>query len=269
MLTIGSCQLLLPLCRVTFCGICCKKYVEANISQKSRTTVKYTMKTLASSSETIIFMFLGMSAVDTSKWAWDTALVLGTLFFILLFRAVGQSILLSQPFFFWPKSSSYQEWLLALALPHLWGSGGIPDSCPRSSPGVVLQTYVLNRFRLIPLDRIDQVVMSYGGLRGAVAFALVILLDEAKVKAKDYFVAPTIVVVFFTVIVQVRMGTVSLWSSTMSRCQPWGLEGHDLGHRYQVSGPHTPITQTQSTVGTLHVAVTTNALGHFMLLLLS
>ncbi|NXP47496.1 SL9A5 protein, partial [Heliornis fulica] len=141
---------------VTFCGICCKKYVEANISQKSRTTVKYTMKTLASSSETIIFMFLGISAVDTSKWAWDTALVLGTLFFILLFRAVG----------------------------------------------VVLQTCVLNRFRLIPLDRIDQVVMSYGGLRGAVAFALVILLDRAKVKAKDYFVATTIVVVFFTVIVQ-------------------------------------------------------------------
>ncbi|XP_075570951.1 sodium/hydrogen exchanger 5 [Pelecanus crispus] len=141
---------------VTFCGICCKKYVEANISQKSRTTVKYTMKTLASSSETIIFMFLGISAVDTSKWAWDTALVLGTLFFILLFRAVG----------------------------------------------VVLQTCVLNHFRLIPLDKIDQVVMSYGGLRGAVAFALVILLDRAKVKAKDYFVATTIVVVFFTVIVQ-------------------------------------------------------------------
>lgn len=67
---------------------------------------------------------------------------------------------------------------------------------------------MLNRFRLIPLDRIDQVVMSYGGLRGAVAFALVILLDRTKVKAKDYFVATTIVVVFFTVIVQVKMGTV-------------------------------------------------------------
>uniref|UniRef100_A0A8C4XZ14 Sodium/hydrogen exchanger n=1 Tax=Gopherus evgoodei TaxID=1825980 RepID=A0A8C4XZ14_9SAUR len=141
---------------VTFCGICCKKYVEANISRKSRTTVKYTMKTLASSSETVIFMFLGISAVDTSKWAWDTALVLGTLLFILLFRAVG----------------------------------------------VILQTWVLNHFRLMPLDRIDQVVMSYGGLRGAVAFALVILLDGAKVRAKDYFVATTIVVVFFTVLVQ-------------------------------------------------------------------
>ncbi|XP_071973246.1 sodium/hydrogen exchanger 5 isoform X3 [Engystomops pustulosus] len=141
---------------VTFCGLCCKKYVEANISNKSRTTVKYTMKTLAGSSETIIFIFLGISAVDTSKWTWDTALVLSTLIFIFVFRAIG----------------------------------------------VVLQTCVLNHFRLLPLDKIDQVVMSYGGLRGAVAFALVILLDGSKVKAKDYFVATTIVVVFFTVIFQ-------------------------------------------------------------------
>ncbi|XP_040837999.1 sodium/hydrogen exchanger 5 isoform X2 [Ochotona curzoniae] len=141
---------------VTMCGLGCKKYVEANISHKSRTTVKYTMKTLASCAETVIFMLLGISAVDSSKWAWDSGLVLGTLFFILFFRALG----------------------------------------------VVLQTWVLNQFRLVPLDKIDQVVMSYGGLRGAVAFALVILLDRNKVPAKDYFVATTIVVVFFTVIVQ-------------------------------------------------------------------
>lgn len=66
---------------------------------------------------------------------------------------------------------------------------------------------MLNQFRLVPLDKIDQVVMSYGGLRGAVAFALVILLDKTKVPAKDYFVATTIVVVFFTVIVQVGEST--------------------------------------------------------------
>uniref|UniRef100_H3CXY1 Sodium/hydrogen exchanger n=1 Tax=Tetraodon nigroviridis TaxID=99883 RepID=H3CXY1_TETNG len=141
---------------MTFCGIGANKYVEANISQKSRTTVKYTMKTLASIAETIIFIFLGISAVDKSKWAWDTGLVSCTLVFIFIFRAVG----------------------------------------------VVGQTWVLNRFRLIPLDKIDQVVMSYGGLRGAVAFALVVLLDGAQVKAKDYFVATTIVVVFFTVMFQ-------------------------------------------------------------------
>ncbi|KAG7482358.1 sodium/hydrogen exchanger 5 [Solea senegalensis] len=141
---------------MTFCGIGANKYVEANISQKSRTTVKYTMKTLASIAETIIFIFLGISAVDKSKWAWDTGLVSCTLVFIFVFRAVG----------------------------------------------VIGQTWVLNRFRLIPLDKIDQVVMSYGGLRGAVAFALVVLLDGKRVKAKDYFVATTIVVVFFTVMFQ-------------------------------------------------------------------
>lgn len=54
------------------------------------------------------------------------------------------------------------------------------------------------------MDKIDQVVMSYGGLRGAVAFALVVLLDGAQVRAKDYFVATTIVVVFFTVMFQVE-----------------------------------------------------------------
>ncbi len=76
--------------RMTFCGIGCNKYVEANISQKSRTTVKYTMKTLASIAETIIFIFLGISAVDKTKWAWDTGLVVSTLIFILVFRAMGE-----------------------------------------------------------------------------------------------------------------------------------------------------------------------------------
>lgn len=76
--------------RMTFCGIGANKYVEANISQKSRTTVKYTMKTLASIAETIIFIFLGISAVDKSKWAWDTGLVSCTLVFIFIFRAVGE-----------------------------------------------------------------------------------------------------------------------------------------------------------------------------------
>lgn len=82
----------LSLLRMTFCGIGANKYVEANISQKSRTTVKYTMKTLASIAETIIFIFLGISAVDKSKWAWDTGLVSCTLVFIFVFRAAGQSL---------------------------------------------------------------------------------------------------------------------------------------------------------------------------------
>lgn len=45
-----------------------KNYVEANISQKSHTTVKYAMKMLSSSSETIIFMFLGVSTIHDGKF---------------------------------------------------------------------------------------------------------------------------------------------------------------------------------------------------------
>lgn len=56
---------------------------------------------------------------------------------------------------------------------------------------------------MVQLEIIDQVVMSYGGLRGAVAFALVVLLDMEKVKEKNLFVSTTIIVVFFTVIFQV------------------------------------------------------------------
>lgn len=69
--------------------------------------------------------------------------------------------------------------------------------------GVVIQTWILNRYRTVQLEIIDQVVMSYGGLRGAVAFALVALLDGDKVGDKDLFVSTTIIVVFFTVIFQV------------------------------------------------------------------
>ncbi|ELK31233.1 Sodium/hydrogen exchanger 3 [Myotis davidii] len=141
---------------ITFCGICCQKYVKANISEQSATTVRYTMKMLASGAETIIFMFLGISAVNPEYWKWNTAFVLLTLVFISVYRAIG----------------------------------------------VVLQTWILNRYRMVQLEIIDQVVMSYGGLRGAVAFALVVLLDENKVKEKDLFVCTTIVVIYFTVIFQ-------------------------------------------------------------------
>ncbi|KAL8165820.1 UNVERIFIED_CONTAM: Sodium/hydrogen exchanger 3, partial [Gekko kuhli] len=141
---------------ITFCGICCQKYVKANISEQSTTTVRYTMKMLASATETIVFMFLGISAVDPKIWTWNTAFILLTLVFISVYRVIG----------------------------------------------VILQTWLLNYYRMVPLGIIDQVVMSYGGLRGAVAFALVVLLDENKVKDKNLFVSTTIIVVFFTVIIQ-------------------------------------------------------------------
>lgn len=44
--------------------------------------------------------------------------------------------------------------------------------------------------------------MSYGGLRGAVAFALVRLIDPAHVPLQPMFMTTTIAVIYFTVFVQ-------------------------------------------------------------------
>ena len=100
---------------------------------------------------------------------------------------------------------------------------------------MVGQTWVLNRFRLVPLDKIDQVVMSYGGLRGAVAFALVVLLDGEQVKAKDYFVATTIVVVFFTVMFQVGVTPPPSVSVKQNMCAPRALRTEGVSSSPQSS----------------------------------
>ncbi|KAG7200405.1 hypothetical protein KM043_017860 [Ampulex compressa] len=140
---------------ITFCGITMKNYVEANISHKSHTTVKYTMKMLSSSSETIIFMFLGVATVNNAH-NWNTWFVLMTIVFCSVYRIVG----------------------------------------------VIVLTALANQFRLHKLDKVEKFVMSYGGLRGAVAFALVLLIDPRHVPLQPMFVTTTIAVIYFTVFIQ-------------------------------------------------------------------
>ncbi|KAL0124608.1 hypothetical protein PUN28_006456 [Cardiocondyla obscurior] len=140
---------------ITFCGITMKNYVEANISHKSHTTVKYTMKMLSSSSETIIFMFLGVATVNNAH-NWNTWFIVMTIVFCSIYRAVG----------------------------------------------VIVLTALANQFRLHKLDKVEKFVMSYGGLRGAVAFALVLLIDPKHVPLQPMFVTTTIAVIYFTVFIQ-------------------------------------------------------------------
>lgn len=82
---------------ITFCGITMKNYVEGNISPKSHTTIKYAMKMLSSSSETIIFMFLGVNTVN-DQHVWNTAFILLTILFCSVFRAIG-NLEIMNPFF--------------------------------------------------------------------------------------------------------------------------------------------------------------------------
>ena len=70
--------------------------------------------------------------------------------------------------------------------------------------GVIIFANLANRWRLLELTATDMVIMSYGGIRGAVAFALALILDENKIPRKKEFVTATIAVVFFTIFVQVR-----------------------------------------------------------------
>ncbi|CAJ1082798.1 sodium/hydrogen exchanger 3.1 isoform X1 [Xyrichtys novacula] len=141
---------------IVFCGMCCQKYINANMDERSVTTVRFVMKLLANGSETIIFVFLGISAIDKAIWVWNTGFILLTLLFIFVYRFIGVFVL----------------------------------------------TWILNKYRLVPIEFIDQVIMSYGGLRGAVAYGLATMLDEHKIKERNLMICTTLIVVYFTVILQ-------------------------------------------------------------------
>ncbi|CAB3993302.1 probable Na(+) H(+) antiporter nhx-9 isoform X3 [Paramuricea clavata] len=68
--------------------------------------------------------------------------------------------------------------------------------------GVVLLTWLANSLRLNKLGKVDQFIMAYGGLRGAVSFSLATVLEEKYVPKKNIMETTTIAVVFFTVFVQ-------------------------------------------------------------------
>ena len=64
-------------------GITVKKYGFQNLGRESYTTVKYAIKTLASTSDCIIFLYLGMSWF-TNNHVWDSGFIIWSIIFILL-----------------------------------------------------------------------------------------------------------------------------------------------------------------------------------------
>ena len=49
----------------------------------------------------------------------------------------------------------------------------------------------------------EQFIMAYGGLRGAVGFSLVMMIDKTSVPSAGIFVTTTLAVVISTVFIQV------------------------------------------------------------------
>lgn len=71
------------------CGAVMKPYVEANISHKSHTTIKYFLKMWSSVSETLIFIFLGVATVDGQNHSWNWIFVTATVILCLVARVIG------------------------------------------------------------------------------------------------------------------------------------------------------------------------------------
>ncbi|KAI6243425.1 Sodium/hydrogen exchanger [Aphelenchoides fujianensis] len=132
------------------CGIAMKQYVKGNLSHEAAASVKYFVKMISQSSETVVFMFLGLSTMSADL-IWDWWFISVTLVSCLIYRALG----------------------------------------------VIIQCGILNIFRTKKFTLQDQFVMSYGGLRGAIAFGLLSSVPQ-QVAARDIFTTTTLVVICFT-----------------------------------------------------------------------
>ena len=139
------------------CGITQAHYTFKNISQESLTTVNYFIKMLSSTSDCIIFLYLGMAFFE-KHIVWNTGFVGWTLLFCFLVR------------FF----------------------------------TIYLLSFFVNKLRrnIKPICLKEQFIMAYGGLRGAVGFSLVTMINQSHVPAAQMFVTTTLAVVMFTVFLQ-------------------------------------------------------------------
>ncbi|KAK3094555.1 hypothetical protein FSP39_003364 [Pinctada imbricata] len=138
------------------CGLVQVAYAFHNITSKSKVAIKYFSKVLSTTSEIIIFLFLGLS-VYKEPFVWNTGFVLWTLFLCIVFRFAITYIM-----------------------------------------SIIINKVDVYRVRKIGYD--EMFIMSYGGLRGAVCFSLVALLDEKYFPQRPLFHTTTLIVILFTCI---------------------------------------------------------------------
>ncbi|KAM4608391.1 sodium/hydrogen exchanger 2 [Polymixia lowei] len=67
--------------------------------------------------------------------------------------------------------------------------------------GVLVLTQIINPFRTIPFNLKDQFGLGYGGLRGAISFALAFTLPD-NIGRRQLFITATIAIIIFTVFIQ-------------------------------------------------------------------
>ncbi len=67
--------------------------------------------------------------------------------------------------------------------------------------------FLANRRRIRKVNLQEQFIMAYGGLRGAVGFSLVEMIEKEVIPPKQMFVTTTLAVVMFTIFFQVIVYT--------------------------------------------------------------
>jgi len=149
---------------ILFCGILLQRYAESNIHRKSRTTFKYMIKIIASTMDVIIFLMLGIVTVYHC------------------FGADGGDV-----------DARWDPALICLTLAII---------LPLRFFLVFSLSWLSKFWRIKPLGYRDQFIMAYGGLRGAIAFALAFALEAEDYPARDIVITATLVVVWFTVFIQ-------------------------------------------------------------------
>jgi len=147
---------------ITFCGITMKNYVEQNISEASSTTIKSSAHMFANIAELMIFLFLGV------------------------FTVTGTDVN-GEPIHNW-------NWWFVICT--------IAACIICRVIGVLILSFIANRYRIKKLNMTEQFIMMYGGLRGGVAFALVLLISEEFAPHAKMFVTTTLAMVYWTVFVQ-------------------------------------------------------------------
>ena len=135
-------------------GITVKRYGFQNLGRESYTTVKYAIKTLATTSDCIIFLFLGIVLIQESH-NFHVGFILATIVLCSIFRFLGTFIFSS----------------------------------------------LVNLRRIHKIEFKEQIIMGYGGLRGAVGFSLAVVLEK-DVWYRELFVSAALAMVFFTVFLQ-------------------------------------------------------------------
>lgn len=122
-----------------------------------------------------------------------------------------------------------------------------------SFSGVFVLTQVINWFRTIPLTFKDQFIIAYGGLRGAICFALVFLLPAAVFPRKKLFITAAIVVIFFTVFILV------------SKLLSFGRVSPVTERRQDLSGSHNKLLSQEAKWPSCVVALVVMAFGKMLL----